>query len=257
MKKTLIVANWKLNGNIKMISSFFEHLKLHSLKHLENNIVVIAPPNIYLERVYKNIKNMNIFLGAQNVDINLQGAFTGEISALMLKDIGVKYVIIGHSERRLLHHEKNNTIAKKFDLIKNLNLIPILCVGETALEKQYGHTQEIITKQLNCIFKKLGTSAFNNAVIAYEPVWAIGTGLSADPKDVQLIHKYIKKYIKKNDLNNIHDITVQYGGSINCTNAKEFIKQPDIDGLLIGNASLNPKEFLKIIKIAHDFFKKY
>jgi len=256
MKKALIVANWKLNGNIKMISSFFEYLKLHSSMYLENNIVIIAPPNIYLERVYKNIKNMNIFLSAQNVDINLKGAFTGEISALMLKDIGVKYVIIGHSERRLLHHENNNTIVKKFDLIKNLSLIPILCIGETALEKQYGQTQEIIKKQLNCIFKKLGTSAFNNAVIAYEPVWAIGTGLSADPQDVQFIHKFIKNHIKKHNSKNTCDIKVQYGGSINCTNAKDFIKQPDIDGLLIGNASLNPQEFLKIIKIAHDFFKK-
>ncbi|QCI17703.1 triose-phosphate isomerase [Buchnera aphidicola (Acyrthosiphon lactucae)] len=252
MKKFFITANWKLNGNIKMISSFFERLKLYSSVFLEKNIVIIAPPTIYLERVYKNIKNMNIFLGAQNVDINLQGAFTGETSALMLQDIGVKYVIIGHSERRLLHHETNDLISKKFHLIKELNLIPILCIGETERDKKNGQTQKIIKAQLNCIFKKLGKSVFNNTIIAYEPIWAIGTGLSADPKDVQLIHQFIKNYIKKHDKINTNDILVQYGGSINHTNVKKFIEQPDINGLLIGNSSLSLQEFLKIIKIAHD-----
>jgi triosephosphate isomerase len=252
MKKFLIVANWKLNGNIKMISNFFKYLKLNLSIYAKNNTIVIAPPDVYLERVYQYTSNINIFLAAQNVDINLQGAFTGESSILMLENIGVKYIIIGHSERRLFHQETNDFIAKKFHLIKKLNLIPILCVGETEQEKYDGQTKKVIKEQLSCIFKHLGNLAFRNTVIAYEPIWAIGTGLSANPKDVQLIHNFIKKYIEEYDPISINKITVQYGGSINHSNAKEFLIQSDIDGLLIGNASLDPLEFFKIIRIAHD-----
>ncbi|ADP67280.1 triose-phosphate isomerase [Buchnera aphidicola] len=254
MKKFFITANWKLNGNIKMISSFFKYLKLYSSSYLEKNTVIIAPPTIYLERVCKNISNMNIFLGSQNVDINLNGAFTGETSILMLRDIGVKYVIIGHSERRFLHHETDDIIAKKFHLIKKSNLTPILCVGETEIEKKHNQTGQVIQRQLNLILKNLGTSAFKNIIIAYEPIWAIGTGVSADPEHVQLIHVFIKNYILKYSSINRNDIIIQYGGSINHTNVKKFIEQPDINGLLIGNSSLSAKEFLEIIKIAHEHY---
>ncbi|AEO08659.1 triosephosphate isomerase [Buchnera aphidicola str. Ak (Acyrthosiphon kondoi)] len=250
MKKFFIAANWKLNGNINMISNFFKYLKLQSSIHSKKNTIIIAPPTIYLERVYKDVSNMNIFLGAQNIDIHLKGAFTGETSVLMLEDIGVKYVIIGHSERRLMHNETNDIIIKKFHLIKESNLIPILCIGETEIDKKNGKTQEVITEQLHDIFKKIGKSAFKNTIIAYEPIWAIGTGLSAEPKDVQLIHKFIKNYIVKHDSIDINDIIVQYGGSINYSNAKKFMEQPDINGLLIGNASLDPAEFCRIIKIS-------
>ncbi|QCI21030.1 triose-phosphate isomerase [Buchnera aphidicola (Hyperomyzus lactucae)] len=250
MKNFLIVANWKLNGNIKMISSFFETLKLNLSAYANKSTIVFAPSDVYLERVYQCINDMNIFLAAQNVDINLKGAFTGESSILMLKDIGVKYIIIGHSERRLFHQETNDFIAKKFLLVKKLKLIPILCVGETEKEKQNGQTKQVIKEQLSCIFQKLGNSAFRNTVIAYEPIWAIGTGFSAHPKDVQLIHEFIKNYIRKHDPSSINETIVQYGGSVNHSNAKEFLKQSDINGLLIGSASLNPQEFLKIIRIA-------
>lgn len=252
MKKKLIVANWKLNGNIKMISNYLNFLKLNTSSNLKENIIVIAPPTIYLERIYHDINKMNIFLGAQNVDVNLRGAFTGETSIVMLKDIGVKYVIIGHSERRIFHNETDNGIVKKFNLIKNFNLIPILCIGETEKEKNNSQTQKIIKKQLNCIFKILGEKAFRNTVIAYEPIWAIGTGISADPEYVQIIHKFIRNYIEKHDLIS-KNIIIQYGGSINSRNAKEFIKQEDVDGFLIGNSSLDPKEFLKIIEISSSF----
>ncbi|AHG60076.1 triose-phosphate isomerase [Buchnera aphidicola] len=250
MKKYLFVANWKLNGSIEFISNYFKFFNTSSEIGLEKNIIVIAPPAIYLNEVYKNIHSMNIFLGAQNVDKNLTGAFTGETSILMLKDIGVKYVIVGHSERRLLHNENNDLIIKKFDLIKSLNLIPILCVGETEKEKKHGQTKIVIEEQLNCVLTALGTSAFRNTVIAYEPVWAIGTGLSADPKYVQCIHKFIRNYIEKYDPISAKNIFIQYGGSINSVNAEEFIKQPDINGLLIGSASLDYQEFLKIIELS-------
>ncbi|QCI23845.1 triose-phosphate isomerase [Buchnera aphidicola (Macrosiphoniella sanborni)] len=253
MKKFFIVANWKLNGNINMISSFFEYFQLYALNYLEKNTIVIAPPTVYLERVYKKIKKMNIFLGAQNVDIHLTGPFTGETSILMLEEIGAKYVIVGHSERRLWHNETDDLVAEKICLIKKLNLTPILCVGETKIDKDNGNTKKIIKNQLDCILKKLGKLAFQNIIIAYEPIWAIGTGISANPKDVQLIHEFIKNYIKKND-SSIKNIIVQYGGSVNIKNVKSFIIQPDIDGLLIGNASLNAEIFLKIVKTSHDIF---
>ena len=251
MKKFLIIANWKLHGSIKIISDFLEFLKLNISIYLKKNIVVIAPPTIYLERVKKYISDMNVFLCSQNVDINLKGAFTGETSILMLQDIGVKYVIVGHSERRLFHNETNHIVAKKFCLIKKSNLIPILCIGETEYDKNNGQTKKIITEQLDCIFKSFGETAFRNAVIAYEPLWAIGTGVSADPKSVQYIHKFIKNYVAQHDLISMKNITILYGGSVNYSNAKEFIKQPDINGLLIGSASLYSSEFLKIIEVAY------
>lgn len=256
MRKKLIIANWKLNSNKKFISNYVKFLKFHiNSFDSQKNIIAIAPPDVYLERVYKKIKNTNILVASQNVDINLEGAFTGETSILMLKDIGIKYVIVGHSERRLFHNEIDSIILKKFHLIKRSNLIPILCIGETKDDKKNTQTKNIIEKQLNSIFQKLGKSAFRNTVIAYEPIWAIGTGVSADPKEVQTIHQFIKSYIYEHDPES-KNIIIQYGGSINSLNVKEFIKQPDIDGFLIGSASLKVEEFLKIIKIASSFYSK-
>ncbi|QCI22169.1 triose-phosphate isomerase [Buchnera aphidicola] len=246
MKTKIIVANWKLNGSIEMVSNYLNYLKNNLLNEFKNNIIIISPPAIYLERMYEDLRHLNIFLAAQNVDINLKGAFTGEISILMLKDIGIRYIIIGHSERRLFHNEKNDYIAKKFDLIKNHNTIPILCIGETEVEKKNGQTKKVIEEQLNSIFRISGPSAFRNTVIAYEPIWAIGTGIASDPEYVQTIHKFIKCYIQKHDIMS-KNIIIQYGGSVNSSNAKDFVNQPDIDGLLIGSASLNAKNFLKII----------
>jgi triosephosphate isomerase len=248
MKKKLIVANWKLNGSMRFISNYFKCLSPNLSIYAQRNNIVIIPPSVYLERVYGLVQKCNCFLGAQNIDINLTGSFTGETSVAMLKDLNVQYVIVGHSERRLFHQENDPLIAKKFSLVKSINLIPILCIGETMEEKKYGRTKNILKKQLNCIFEILGISAFRNTVIAYEPVWAIGTGLSANAEEVQLIHQFLKNYIKTYDPD-YNDIIVQYGGSVNAYNAKCFIEQPDIDGLLIGSASLKYSEFLKIIEI--------
>lgn len=252
MKKKMIVANWKLNGDIKTISYFLTSLKTKMSCYTTKNIISIAPPTVFLERVYKNINNINIFLSAQNVDTHIKGAFTGENSALMMKDIGVKYIILGHSERRLLHNENNEIISKKFCLVKELDLIPILCIGETKNEKELDQTKEILKKQLKSVLNNFGKTAFRNTVIAYEPIWAIGTGISANPKYVQSIHKFIKSYIKKYDVISAENLIVQYGGSINSLNAENFLKQPDIDGLLIGNASLKCEEFFKVIQISNN-----
>lgn len=256
MKKKIITANWKLNGSIQSISYFLSCLKLKISLYSRKNIVIIAPPAVFLERVYKGIRNINVFLGAQNIDVNITGAFTGENSALMMKDIGVQYVILGHSERRLFHYENNEIIAKKFCLAKKLNLVPILCIGESEIEKKLNQTQKILKKQLKSILNIAGETAFRDAIIAYEPIWAIGTGISADPNDVQLIHKFIKNYIKKYDNISSEKLIVQYGGSINSLNAESFLKKVDIDGLLIGSASLKHEEFLKIIEISNDIVQQ-
>lgn len=256
MKKKIIIANWKLNTNIKNISIFLKNLQLNISSYLKYNTVIIAPPTIYLERIYKKINNLNIFLGAQDVDIHKQGAFTGETSILMLKDIGVKYVIVGHSERRLFHNENNKLIAKKFGLIKNSYLIPILCIGESEDEKRNNKTEEIIKNQLDIIFEFFGEKAFVNSIIAYEPIWAIGTGLSADPEYVESIHQFIKDYINQYSSNNLEEIIIQYGGSINAKNAKSFLEKSSIDGLLVGSASLDCKEFLEIIKVSNEILCK-
>lgn len=256
MKKKIIVANWKLNGSIKSISYFLNCLKLKISLYSRKNIIIIAPPTVFLERVYKNIRNINVFLSAQNIDVNINGAFTGENSALMMKDIGVQYVILGHSERRLFHYENDEIIAKKFCLVKKLNLVPILCIGETEIEKKLNQTKKILKKQLKSILTVFGETAFRNTIIAYEPIWAIGTGISANPDDVQLIHKFIKNYIKKYDTISAKELIVQYGGSVNSLNAESFLKKVDIDGLLVGSASLKHEEFLKIIEISDNILHK-
>ncbi|CAL4322917.1 triose-phosphate isomerase [Buchnera aphidicola] len=256
MKKKIIVANWKLNGSIKSISYFLSFLKSKIPLYSRKNIIIIAPPTVFLERVYKNIRNTNVFLSAQNIDVNINGAFTGENSVLMMKDIGVQYVILGHSERRLFHYENDEIITKKFGLVKKLNLVPILCIGETEIEKKSNQTKKILKKQLKSILTVFGETAFRNTIIAYEPIWAIGTGVSANPDDVQLIHQFIKNYIKKYDTISAEKLIVQYGGSVNSLNAENFLKKVDIDGLLVGSASLKHEEFLKIIEISDNILQK-
>ncbi|WGS66178.1 triose-phosphate isomerase [Enterobacteriaceae bacterium ET-AT1-13] len=248
MKFPLIIANWKLNGNKYFVNVFLKKLcyKLNK-KKLYN--IAIAPPLVYLHTSIKEIKNTNITICAQNVDVNLSGAFTGDVSISMLKDIGVKYVLIGHSERRIYHNETDFEILKKFINVKKNNLIPILCIGETLEEKKKNKTKEICFNQINLIIKNLGIKVFKNCVIAYEPVWAIGNKVSANFKDVQKIHKFIRSTISLYDKKISKQIIIQYGGSVNYKNAKELLMQQDIDGLLIGNSSLNINNFLKIIKI--------
>nr|BET44760.1 MAG: triose-phosphate isomerase [Candidatus Aschnera chinzeii] len=246
MRYPLVVANWKLNGNIKFIKTFLNNLSINIDKFVHCNIV-IAPPCMYLYEVNKLLKNNKLFLGAQNSDIYMYGAYTGDISLLMLKDVGVRYVIIGHSERRLFHHETNEIIAKKFFAVKQNGLIPILCIGEN--EKEYNNCQtEIVCKQqIDIILQKINIDAFRDTVIAYEPVWAIGTGKTPTPKRVQLIHKCIRDYLATYDFDIANKVIIQYGGSISSKNVYDFSIQPDIDGVLVGNASLDINEFIAII----------
>ncbi|WMC19614.1 MAG: triose-phosphate isomerase [Enterobacteriaceae bacterium PC38] len=250
MKKPLIIANWKLNGNQYFVNIFLEKL-CYKLKKKKYNIS-IAPSSIYLNKAIQKTKNSCIKICAQNVDINKFGAFTGDISAEMLKNMGVKYVLIGHSERRIYHKETNKEILKKFEIIKRNNLIPILCIGETLKEKINKKTKDICLNQINLIIKNLGIKAFKNSIIAYEPIWAIGSKIPIKIQEIQKVHNFIRSKIKLYNKKISKNIIIQYGGSVNHKNAKQILKQPDINGILIGNASLNFNNFIKIIKIIYN-----
>jgi len=184
------------------------------------------------------------------VDTNLSGAFTGEISADMLKDIGAKYIIIGHSERRTYHKESDDFIAEKFAVLKEAGLIPVLCIGESEAENAAGETEAVCARQLDAVLKTMGAKAFENTVIAYEPIWAIGTGKSATPAQAQAVHKFIRGHIAKHDAAIAEQVIIQYGGSVNAGNAAELFTQPDIDGALVGGASLKADAFAVIVKAA-------
>ncbi|UDG80410.1 triose-phosphate isomerase [Candidatus Annandia pinicola] len=246
MRKFLVIGNWKLNGNKKFLINFINNFKKKKIP--KNCDIVIAPPLLYLDMLNYLTLNSNIYLGAQNVDININGPFTGDISVEMLKDIGVKYVIIGHSERRFNYYENNFTVLKKFILLKKNNLIPVICIGENYKEKKNNLTKKVCINQIEIIIKKLGINALKNTVIAYEPIWAIGTGKSATPEYVQNINNFIRSYIYNYSKSIAKNIIIQYGGSVNENNAKSFYLQPDINGLLIGNSSLKINSFIGIIK---------
>ncbi|BAP58643.1 triose-phosphate isomerase [Candidatus Tachikawaea gelatinosa] len=248
MNKPIIIGNWKLNGSKYSIQTFVRNF-FKELSNFKKCNIIIAPPNIYLD-FFKNIlfnKNL-ISLCAQDVDFNNYGSFTGETSPLMLKDIGVKYVIIGHSERRFYHKEDDQVITKKFSSLKKIGLIPIICIGETKTEKLQDKTIDVICyKQLNSIIEKMGVESLNDSIIAYEPIWAIGTGKAANPNEVQIIHESIRQFIFKKNSQTAKKVKILYGGSINEKNAIKFFEKQDVDGLLVGNAALETKIFSRII----------
>ncbi|MGD6858468.1 MAG: triose-phosphate isomerase [Enterobacteriaceae bacterium] len=247
-KDFLIIGNWKLNGTKKHVLSFFK--KLDKIKdELSNLKIVIAIPIIYTGFVYKRLINSkNIFLSAQNVDTNIYGAFTGEISIKMLKDLNIKYVILGHSERRFFHKETNEIVSEKFFISYKNKITPIICVGENIEEFKMNKSYEVCLSQIKLIIKKFGIKSLRKVVIAYEPIWSIGTGYCANPNHVIKIIKKIKNYIKKNNYEISNSIIYQYGGSVNHNNIIDFLDNKIINGFLIGNASLKFNSFYKIIK---------
>ncbi|QCR37626.1 triose-phosphate isomerase [Nissabacter sp. SGAir0207] len=249
MRHPLVMGNWKLNGSTQMVNELIAGLR-KELSDVDGCGVAIAPPALYLDLARHQLAGSRIALGAQDVGVNLSGAFTGETSAEMLKDIGAQYIIIGHSERRTYHKESDEFIAKKFGVLKEAGLIPVLCIGETEAENEAGETEAVCAKQLDAVLNSLGAQAFENTVIAYEPVWAIGTGKSATPAQAQAVHKFIRDHIAKQDADVAAKVIIQYGGSVNAGNAAELFTQPDIDGALVGGASLKADAFAVIVKAA-------
>lgn len=246
MRYPLIIGNWKLNGSINVITKYIKNL-LYSTKKTIACRVLIAIPVMYLLYVKKILNNSKIELCAQNVDINISGAYTGDISAKMLRDIGVKYVIIGHSERRNNHNESNEIIAKKFQVLKSVGLVPILCIDSPKKNYDTIDIKNRFIKQINIILKKMNIDSFKDSIIAYEPFLSIGTGIPSNPEIVQSIHKFMRNYFNKINPTVAKRIIIIYGGSITKSNFTHFLKYPDIDGLMIGKESMNFKNFSKII----------
>jgi len=213
--------------------------------------VAVCPPYVLIPLVADKLAAANgVAWGGQDLNVNKSGAFTGEISGSMLKDFGCKYVIVGHSERRSLYGESDEVVAEKFGAAQAAGLIPILCVGETLEEREAGTTEKVVARQLDAVVNKHGIASLKNAVIAYEPVWAIGTGKTATPEQAQAVHAFIRKKLAAADKAVADGIRILYGGSMKGSNAKELIGQPDIDGGLIGGASLKADEFLQICRAA-------
>ena len=212
--------------------------------------VVVCPPYVYLWEVGRQVKDTPIGLGAQNVCAEAQGAFTGEVSAAMLKDVGCSYAIVGHSERRLLYREDDTLVARKFVAAQGAGLAPILCVGETLEERERGVTEAVVGRQLDAVLAVAGVAAFARAILAYEPVWAIGTGKNATPEQAQAVHALIRTRIAARDATIADGLRLLYGGSVKAANAAELFDQPDVDGGLVGGASLKADEFVRICAAA-------
>jgi triosephosphate isomerase (TIM) len=212
--------------------------------------VVVCPPFVYLLDAARRLKESNIALGGQNVCAEPVGAFTGEVSAAMLKDVGCRYVIVGHSERRALFHEDDQLVARKFMAAQSQKLTPILCVGETLEQRERNETETVVARQLDAVLAVAGIAACSDAVVAYEPVWAIGTGKNATPDQAQAVHAFIRGRIAARDAKIAADLRILYGGSVKAANATELFEMPDVDGGLVGGASLRGDEFGKICAAA-------
>lgn len=252
MRQLLVVGNWKLHGNKNTITNSL-HSLITKLVNVSTCQIAIAPPLVYLDAAGHCLLHSHIKLCAQNVDIHLSGAFTGDISASMLQDLNVKYVLIGHAERRILHKENDLHIIKKFSILKKIGLIPILCIGENKSEYDAKTTKAVCIKQIESIIQSLGIQSFINSIIAYEPIWAIGNSSSASPTEVQSIHQHIRNHIAQYDTHIAEQILIQYGGSVNTSNVISLISQKDIDGVLIGSASLDINNFSSIIQLIENY----
>lgn len=246
MKKKLIVGNWKMNGslsqNAALIGSMLAAIKSPS------GATAICVPAAYLSQCKTLLNDTVIDLGAQDVSCHESGAYTGEHSASMLKELGARYVIVGHSERRQYHFETDGLVAAKAQAALAKGLTPIVCVGETLQERIEGKTEEVVKRQLAAVIH-LNGNCISEIVLAYEPVWAIGTGKTATPLEAQAVHAVLRSQLKA-ATPHAERISLLYGGSMNASNAKELLSQADIDGGLIGSASLKPTDFLNIIAIA-------
>ena len=245
MRNKLIAGNWKMNLTGVQIDALVNGL---SNQHLPANVdVLLLPAFPYLAQVKALLQGSSLKLGAQNLCAQEPGAYTGEVSAEMLRDVGCDYVLVGHSERRALFAESDDSVAEKFVRAVAGGLKPILCVGETSHERESGAAFAVIKRQLDAVINKCGIALFANAALAYEPVWAIGTGRTATPEQAQEVHAYLRSQVAKHSAKLAGLIQILYGGSVKGANAKELLSMADIDGALVGGASLKAADFQEII----------
>jgi len=246
MRRALVAANWKMHGNRAFIKELVTGLMPELAGGINGVDIVICPPFPYLQLTDALMSGTEIVLGAQNVATKDCGAFTGEVSGSMLAEFRVRYVIVGHSERRSLMSENDGIVAEKFQAAQLSGLIPVLCVGETLAERDSGVAEQVVSRQLAAVIERSGIAVFDRAVIAYEPVWAIGTGRSATVEQAQHMHAFIRQMIALLNTEVAQSIQIIYGGSVSTDNAAELFAQPDIDGGLVGGASLNADSFVRI-----------
>jgi triosephosphate isomerase len=242
-RRQLVAGNWKMNGDKALVGKMQE---IFATAGLDNMDVVICPPSPYFGLFDGKLK-----LGSQNISEFDSGAHTGEVSVAMLNEFKCQYSIVGHSERRADNHESNELVALKVEQVLKAGLTPILCVGEPESVREIGKLFEFIAAQLNAVLMKVGISQFADVVLAYEPIWAIGTGKTASPAQAQEVHAFIRGHLAKQDVNIAANIIILYGGSVKGNNAQELFSQVDVDGGLIGGASLDPQEFLSICQAAN------
>ncbi|MEJ2403067.1 MAG: triose-phosphate isomerase [Candidatus Thiodiazotropha sp.] len=250
MRRPLVAGNWKMNGSLESVRSLLDGIK-NGIGAVNNAEVAVCPPYVYIPEAQKKLNGTEISWGGQDLSIEASGAYTGEVAASMLNDFGCKYVIVGHSERRTYHAESDELVAKKFAVARDAGLVPILCVGETLEQRESGVTNEVVARQMNAVIDLLGIDALSDGVIAYEPVWAIGTGVTATPEQAQEVHAFIRGLIAEKSAEVAEVIRILYGGSMKPDNAQELIEKPDIDGGLIGGAALKAEDFLGICTAAN------
>jgi len=249
MRQPIIAGNWKMNGSRESIKALLAGIKA-GMGDVKSAQVAVCAPSIYIADVAEQLNGSNIAFGGQNVSTEEKGAFTGEISTSMLLDFGCKYVLVGHSERRSLYGEDDAVVANKFAVARKAGLTPILCIGESLEERENGTTEAVVARQLDAVIYAEGIEAIADCVVAYEPVWAIGTGKTASPQQAQDVHAFIRSKLAEKSADVAEKVQIQYGGSMNAGNAAELLSQPDIDGGLIGGASLVAEDFLTICKAA-------
>jgi triosephosphate isomerase len=248
VRRRIVAGNWKLYGTRDFATALLTDVV--AALPVDGVDVVVLPPLPYLGDLIEDFEAYPVSFGSQDVSHNEEGAYTGEVSARMLVDVGARYGLVGHSERRRYHHESSELVARKFLAASNAGLVPILCLGETLEEREAGRTTEVIAAQLQPVLDLAGVARFAGAVVAYEPVWAIGTGRTASPEQAQEVHAFIRGQVAERDARIADSLPILYGGSVKPANAAELFAQADIDGGLIGGASLVAGDFLAIARAA-------
>ena len=251
MRRKLVAGNWKMHGSLAANAALLDAV-VEGMKQLSGVDSAVCVPFPYLFQVQQKLDGSAVQWGAQDAHQLEKGAYTGEVAAPMLQEFGCHYVIVGHSERRSLYGESSQLVAEKFAAVQKAGMKPILCVGETLEQREGGETEAVVAEQLDAVLASLGAESLHNAVVAYEPVWAIGTGKTATPEQAQAVHAFIRERVAGHDGQVAAGLCILYGGSVKPGNAAELFAKPDIDGGLIGGASLVAEDFLAICRAGQD-----
>ncbi|KAA9130252.1 triose-phosphate isomerase [Marinihelvus fidelis] len=247
MRKIMVAGNWKMHGSMSMVETLLGGV-IDGLDDTMPVDVAVFPPAPYLPQVQAMANGSRVAWGGQTLNPNEQGAYTGEVSGAMLVDFGCRYVLVGHSERRTLFGESDADVAERFEAAQRDGLVPVLCIGETQAQREAGETEAVVAAQIDAVLDRCGIAAFDQALVAYEPVWAIGTGLTATPEQAQDVHAFIRDKLSALDGRIGGQIRILYGGSVKSSNAADLFARDDIDGALVGGASLTAGDFLGICR---------